>query len=90
MCLRDFVTVCSYHDLSRKLSDSKDYYNAIIISDVSTLWTTIKKDVHLGFKDNYNLLYLLLKSPGIDVLEELFVWILPTVDICEIVSVTHL
>jgi hypothetical protein len=46
--------------------------------------------VHLGFKDNYNLLCLLLKSPGIDVLEELFVWILPTVDICEIVSVTHL
>ena len=73
MCLRDFVTVCSYHDLSRKLSDSKYYYNAIIISDVSTLWTTIKKDVHLGFKDNYNLLCLLLKSPGIDVLEELFV-----------------
>ena len=68
MCLRDFVTVCSYHDLSRKLSDSKDY-----MSDISTLWTTIKKDVHLGFEDNSNLLCLFLKSPGIDVLEELFV-----------------
>jgi hypothetical protein len=65
MCIRDFVTVCSYHDLSRKLSDSKDYYNAIIMSDVSTLWTTIKKDVHGGFQDNSNLLCLLLKSPGI-------------------------
>ena len=73
MCIRDFVTVCSYHDLSCKLPDSKDYYNAIIMSDVSTLWTTIKKDVHQGFKDNSNLLCLLLKSPGIDVLEELFV-----------------
>ena len=70
MCIWDFVTVCSYHDLSRKLSDSKDYYNAIIMSDV---WTTIKKDVHRGFKDNSHLLCLLLKSPGIDVLEELFV-----------------
>ncbi len=73
MCIQDFVTVCSYHDLSCKLSDSKNYYNAIIMSDVSTLWTTIKKDVHQGFKDNSNLLCLLLKSPGIDVLEELFV-----------------
>ena len=43
------------------------------MSDVSTLWTTIKKDVHRGFKDISNLLCLLLKSPGIDVLEELFV-----------------
>ncbi len=67
-CYRLFI-----HDLSRKLSDSKDYYNAIIMSDVSTLWTTIKKDVHRGFKDNSNLLCLLLKSPGIDVLEEFFV-----------------
>ncbi len=73
MCIWDFVTVCSYHDLSRKLSNSKDYYNAIIMSDASTLWTTIKNDVHRGFKDNSNLLCLLLKSPGIDVLEELFV-----------------
>ncbi len=55
MCIQDFVTVCSYHDLSCKLSDSKDYYNAINMSDISTLWTTIKKDVHQGFQDNANL-----------------------------------
>ncbi len=73
MCIRDFVTICSYHDLSHKQYDSKDYYNVIIISDVSTLWTSIKKDVHRGFQDNSTLLCLLLKSPGIDVLEELFV-----------------
>jgi hypothetical protein len=72
-CIRDFVTVCSYYDLSRKLSDSKDYYNAIIMSDVSTLWTAIKKDVHRAFQDNADLLCLILKYPGIDVLEELFV-----------------
>jgi hypothetical protein len=72
MCIWDFVTVCSYHDLSRKLSDSIDYYNAIIMSDVSTLWSTIKKDMCRGFQDNAIFVCLILKSPGIDVLEELF------------------
>lgn len=70
--IRNFVTVCSYHDLSNKLSESKQHYNAIIMSDVSTLWSTIKKDMCRGFQDNAIFVCLILKSPGIDVLEELF------------------
>ncbi len=68
---RDFVTVCSYDDLSFKVCASKDHYNAIIVSDVSTLWAAIKKVVHQGLKSNTNLLCQLMKIP-IHLLEELF------------------
>ena len=69
---RDFVTVCSYNDLSFKVCASKDHYNAIIVSDVSTLWASIKKDVHQGLKSNTNLLCQLMKIPRIHLLAELF------------------
>ena len=69
---RDFVTVCSYDDLSFKVCASKDNYNAIIVSDVSTLWAAIKKDVHQGIIGNTNLLCELMKIPRIHLLAELF------------------
>lgn len=70
--LRELVTVCSYDDLSCKVCASSDRYNAIIVSDVSTLWAAIKEDVHQGFKSNSNLLCQLLKIGGIHQLAELF------------------
>ena len=72
MHLRDFVTVCSYDDLSFKICASKDHYNAIIISDVSTIRAAIEKDVHQGLKSNTNLLCQLLKIPRIHLLAALF------------------
>lgn len=70
--LREFVTVCSYDDLSCKVCASSDRYNAIIVSDVSTLWAAIEEDVHQGFKSNSNLLCQLLKIGRIHQLAELF------------------
>jgi hypothetical protein len=68
----EYVRVCSYDDLSFKVCASKDHYNAIIDSDVSTLWAVIKKDVHQGLKSNTNLLCWLMKIPRIHLLTELF------------------
>ena len=72
MHLRDFVTVCSYDDLSFKMCASKDHYHAIVISDVSTIWVTIEKDVCQEFKRNTNLLCQLMKIPRIHPLATLF------------------
>ncbi len=41
--LWEFVTVCSYDDLSCKVCASRDRYNAIVVSDVSTLWPLSKR-----------------------------------------------
>jgi hypothetical protein len=49
-----------------------DRYNAIIVSDVSTLWAAIEEDVHQGFKSNSSLLCQLLKIGRIHQLAELF------------------
>ena len=69
---RDFVTVCSYDDLSFKMCEFEDHYNAIIISDVLTIRATIEKDVRQGFKSNTNLLHQLLKIPRIHLFVALF------------------
>jgi hypothetical protein len=74
--LRELVTVCSYDDLSCKVCASKDHYNAIIVSEISTLWATIEEDVHQGFKSKSNLFCQLLKIGRIHQLAELFEWIL--------------
>ena len=71
-----FVTICSYDDLSFKVSSSKDLYNAIIVCDVSCLWAAIKKDVGQGVKSNTNLLFHLMKIPRIHLLAVLFECIL--------------
>ena len=70
--LREFVTVCSYDDLSCIVCASRDHYNAIVVSDVSTLWAAIEEDVHQGFKSSSNLLRQLLKIHRIHQLAELF------------------
>ncbi len=72
MHLRGFVTLYSYDDLSFKMCASKDNYNVIIISDVSTIWAATEKDVHEGLKSNTNLLFQLLKIPQIHLLAALF------------------
>ena len=51
MQLQEFVTVCSYDDLSCKVCASRDHYNAIIVSDVSTLWAAIKEAALYIFKN---------------------------------------
>ena len=71
MHLRDFVTVCSYDDLSCKVCASKHRYNAIIVSDVSNVRAAIKKDVNEGLKSNTNLFCQLLKISGIHHLTEM-------------------
>ena len=70
--LQEFVTVCFYDDLSCKVCASTDCYNAITVSDVSTLWAAIEEDIYQGFKSNSNLLCQLLKIRRIHQLVELF------------------
>ncbi len=48
------------------------HYNAIIVSDVSTLWAAIEEDVHQGFESDSNLLCQLLKLRRIHQLAEMF------------------